>query len=228
VVGCWVDGRPVYQKTISCGTFPNNATKQVAHGISNLGQVVKIFGFAKNTVNNEWNMIPIAMQSSNLLQYQVRCRVTLTNVEIITGTSYEQAMDCYITIQYTKTTDAANSFKYADENDYSTNEHIVGTWIDGKPVYQKTVNCGVLPDDSTKRIDHNISNLKAVLKLSGFTYNGTGGFILIPTYSAQGSNDDPIRLALNNTVIVITTNKTYAISYSNDVYVTVQYTKTTD
>ena len=227
IVGCWVDGRPVYQKTISCGTFPNNSTKQVAHGISNLSQVVKIFGFAKNTVNNEWNMIPIAMQSSNLLQYQVRCKITLTNVEIITGTSYEQAMDCYITIQYTKTTDAANSFNYADENDYSTNEKIVGFWIDGKPVYQKSFSESGVSLSNSKQYQKTITGLKIkqIIKCSSYV-KGANGYGFAGGESGQSDFWFTFWTYLDNLYLSLKYNDPN--SNTADYCCTIQYTKTTD
>ena len=227
VVGCWTDGRPIYQKTISCGTFPNNATKQIAHGISNLGQVVKIFGFAKNTVNNEWNMIPIAMQSSNLLQYQVRCKITLTNVEIITGTSYEQAMDCYITIQYTKTTDAANSFKYADENDYSTTEHIVGTWIDGKPVYQKSFSESGVSLSNTKEYSKTISGLKIkqIVRCSSYVKGGNGYAFAA---GESGRSDFWFSCWTHSDDLYLGLRYNDVNSNTADYCCTIQYTKTTD
>ena len=27
----WIDGKPIYRKTIICGALPNNTTKNVAH-----------------------------------------------------------------------------------------------------------------------------------------------------------------------------------------------------
>jgi hypothetical protein len=45
-----------------------------------------------------------------------------------------------IVLRYTKTTDSAVSI--GDANDYSTDEKIVGTWIDGKPIWQNTVSTG--------------------------------------------------------------------------------------
>lgn len=39
------------------------------------------------------------------------------------------------------------SAKYA--HNYSTSEEVVGTWINGKPIYQKTVPIGALPNNTT-------------------------------------------------------------------------------
>ncbi len=50
--------------------------------------------------------------------------------------------DAYITIQYTKTTDVAGSGNWNTDGvptvHYSTSEQVIGTWIDGKPLYEKT------------------------------------------------------------------------------------------
>ena len=47
----WIDGRTIYKKTINFGSMPNNATKSVPHGISNLGMMVKIEGIAWYSLN---------------------------------------------------------------------------------------------------------------------------------------------------------------------------------
>ena len=55
VVGKWIDGRPIYQKTISVVTLPNNTEKSVSHGISNLNRILHIHGCAYRD-NNKRNI----------------------------------------------------------------------------------------------------------------------------------------------------------------------------
>ena len=65
---------------------------------------------------------------------------------------------------------------YAHE--YSTNEQIVGTWIDGSPVYEKTLifnNKLVTNDNSTCELVHGISNLGTVSFIVGAYYDFTSG-----------------------------------------------------
>jgi hypothetical protein len=57
-------------------------------------------------------------------------KIILKNTKTLANT------ELYVTLQYTKTTDVAISV--GSENEYSTTEKIVGTWIDGKPIYQLT------------------------------------------------------------------------------------------
>ena len=64
---------------------------------------------------------------------------------------------------------------------YSTEEQIVGSWIDGKPLYQKTIDCGALPNAGSKSIAHGISNLKRIINFYGYAYRQTDStFIVLP------------------------------------------------
>ena len=99
IVGEWIDGKPLYQKTVSCGAMPNNTTKQVAHGISDIREVVDITG----TFNNGTNFfdIPNPMPSGNY----AKANVNKTYIEIETKSNLSAYTYCYVTLRYTKTTD---------------------------------------------------------------------------------------------------------------------------
>lgn len=136
VVGKWTDGRPLYQKTINFGTLPNSTSKSVVHSISNLGYIADVKATAKNSSGTT---IQINHVATDDVGKGVGVSVDSTNVKIITAQDRSSFTTCYVTISYTKTTDSANSYNYANENDYSTSEKIVGTWIDGSYLYQKTI-----------------------------------------------------------------------------------------
>lgn len=73
----------------------------------------------------------------------------------------------YDTILYTKTTDSPIAI--GSDTDYSTDEKIVGTWIDGRPVWQKTYTVSSVTS-SNKLID---STMKlSAITLVGFISNG--------------------------------------------------------
>ena len=45
-------------------------------------------------------------------------------------------------------------------NEYSTKEKIVSKWIDGKPLYRKTIFVSSLPNnEDAKEYSHNIKNM---------------------------------------------------------------------
>ena len=61
-----------------------------------------------------------------------------------------------------------------ENNSYSTTEQPTGAkWIDGKPIYRKVIDFGVLPNSNTKTVNHNIANLGHIINLHGYTTNGT-------------------------------------------------------
>lgn len=112
-----------------------------------------------------------------------------------------------------------------DRFNYSTEEKVVGTWIDGKPIYRKVINFGALPNATTKRVAHNISNLKSIIKIEGIADRGDGFFQSIPLVYRSSDNAYNASLAIEGTDISIQTNQDRS-EFSG--YVTLEYTKTTD
>ena len=133
IVGSWKDGKPLYQKTIECEALPNNTTKSVAHGVSNLDKIVDIKGCAYRSSDGLFVSLPRVATSTT---YMCEINVKSGNVNITSSTDLSAFGWSYVTIQYTKTTDSA--IKVGTGTDYSTDEQIIGSWIDGKPLYQKT------------------------------------------------------------------------------------------
>jgi len=111
------------------------------------------------------------------------------------------------------------------ENNYSTTEHAVGTWIDGKPIYKKTINFGQLPNATSKRVNPAISNLNRVVDMRAMA-RGQGINTPLPYAGAQGGANQ-IEMFLDSTgEIMIATGDDK--SFYTECYVTLWYTKTTD
>lgn len=73
-----------------------------------------------------------------------------------------------------------------DINVYSTNEVDTGkTWIDGKPIYRKVVDCGLLPNNTFKDVSHNISNLDEIININGIINYNNGFYNLFPLYKTS-------------------------------------------
>ena len=106
---------------------------------------------------------------------------------------------------------------------FSTSEQSTGiTWINGKTIYQKTLNCGALPNATTKTINHGISGLSMVIKLEGLATNGTYYYKLPLTYQGSDSNYN-VELYATSTAIGIKCNTNRSMFTSS--YVTIFYTK---
>ena len=234
IVGCWTDGRPVYQKTIAV-TLPTpssdgtDATSYTAIGAS-VSNIVKIELAAKKT-----NGVVVVTSETAILDENGRyIRVYGLNnssssnantiVTIVNKVSWG-GVSGNITVQYTKTTDSANSFNYGDPNEYSTTEKIIGTWIDGKTLYQKTISCGALPNTSAKQVSHGLGgNTFRIIDIQGRADNINSGIygMNIP-FTGNTVDNNSVECWVNATSIYIATKMDLS-AYGN-CYVTIKYTK---
>lgn len=103
---------------------------------------------------------------------------------------------------------------------YSETETICGTWIDGSPIYRKVIDFGTLPNSTDKLVNHNVSNIKTLVKLRGMA---TDGSALIPIpHSNPNDNLTAVLISANATTIHIRTNSNRS-KYT--AYVIMEYTK---
>lgn len=81
--------------------LPDSSTKDVPHGIVNLGDVIKIEGWAYIPEDSQRYPLPYVTSSSvsNLIGVYVRG----ANIRILTGIDRSGATKAYITLYYTKT-----------------------------------------------------------------------------------------------------------------------------
>jgi hypothetical protein len=130
------------------------------------------------------------------------------------------------------TVDAINELKgnidTLDERGvYSTTEKVVGEWIDGKPLYRKVLTT-TITSSSAIEIPLNITNLKRIYNISGIVTNisngGTGSVFTLPSYRGP-SGTTGIQIYASNMVVNIAPESDRT---GYDVYVIVEYTKTTD
>lgn len=205
IVGTWIDGKPLYQKTM-IGTF--NGTIAILY----LGDVDVQFITGVVRVSGG-SVVPTGMNLNNV--YYAAADYNKTNGEIEVYASGWTLVDCVVTVQYTKTTDKAVSYIVnPDADSYSLDERVVGTWIDGKPVYQKTFvveNTVVLTTDwkSIIQISENVEKLVA----SGI-------------YDPYYVNNMCLIKYANGYLQGLAPIGTLGINAGS--YITLQYTKTTD
>lgn len=104
---------------------------------------------------------------------------------------------------------------------YSNNEVVVGTYKN-KPLYRKIINCGALPNNTTKNVNHNIANIEYIRDFYGMATDGTY-FIKLGRPHITLAN--VIGLETSKTQIILFDSYNYS-NYSAEV--TLEYTKTTD
>lgn len=104
VIGKWVDGKPLYRKVVNFGGMQDGTIspgKEVAHNIANISQIINVYGGMSN--NNYFFGLPYVAQSD--AEHSVGLYATKTNIVTNTLVDYSNYTTCYITIEYTKTTD---------------------------------------------------------------------------------------------------------------------------
>lgn len=98
-IGKWINGKPLYRKTIDYGALPDTTSKDVLHNIDNLDIVVNVKGIGIRS--SDKTSLPLPYASSNL---SIELYINSKNISITT-LSNRSAFNGYITLEYTKTTD---------------------------------------------------------------------------------------------------------------------------
>ena len=105
---------------------------------------------------------------------------------------------------------------------YTTSETDTGkTWIDGKKIYRKVIDFGLLPNTTAKDVAHGITTLDKVVQFYGTADNGTYQ-LPIPHLNTIGLNIS-YSCYIDQTNVRITTGGATHIAYY--AYVTIEYTK---
>ena len=225
-VGIWVDGKPLYQKTI----YP---TSQVTLN------------------NNDWTTIPWNAEPTDidhLVDSEITQNDQVPNIystvrffwtdNHIKGASLSTegfpvvSINTYtkVTFRYTKTTDVAwqGGFKAYGFSPiiYSEEEREVGVWKDSKPLYQKSITFTTASNTSYTSINHNIDDVDDIMIIYDASFvisDNNSYFQMMPYWSSVNTTE--IRGFVNRTTLDYRVgselqNKTAIITFC--------YTKTTD
>lgn len=106
------------------------------------------------------------------------------------------------------------------ENDYSTDEKVVGTWIDGSTLYQRTYDYTITSTSESiaEVANATIVDIKALCNTSGTTWRPA------PAFTNNGSLIYKVEVTAGNKVSFYTAANELV---GQKIYITIQYTKTT-
>ena len=113
-------------------------------------------------------------------------------------------------------------------HNYSTTEQVVGTWVDGSPVYEKTFVVNN-PSTGNNTITHNISNLDMLISVSGFAKR-TDGYQQMFNFitNADDFKWNLLVLDFSSTDFVLSVGVNYTDTKAiSKAVVTLRYTKST-
>lgn len=105
---------------------------------------------------------------------------------------------------------------------YSTKEQVVGEWIDGKPLYQKTFNVSIPTNNTAVGVcTGNDLNISDVISMGGTIIGSSNAKVPLPIN--DGTNIAYLSYNTQNNVVL-----TYSSYYKGkSAVITIQYTKTT-
>ena len=101
---------------------------------------------------------------------------------------------------------------------YSTTEEIVGTWIDGKPIYRKVYEIGSMNANTERSINLSDISFDTIISIEGFEKSNQFSYIPIVIYNVN-----------YNWVFVEAQTLKFKVSWAaTNVYIILEYTKTPD
>ena len=224
-VGVWTDGKPLYQKTIEVpiSSITGDETT-INHLISDVDNIYIASGCALRSGNLTLPLVTYHTSSSWAVSAY---NFTRTSFILYLGSEERsRVLKVILTVNYTKTTDQPGSGQWLPSGEkshhYSETEQVVGTWIDGKPVYEKTFSA-TFSTSATELVISLVANIHKIINVTGF---------LIPSDTptntvAIGSNG----LDMYNCNAWSCTIKRGGGDWwgtSPTVYVIIRYTKSTD
>lgn len=156
-IGVWTDGKPLYQKTehivLSTPVEPGRETDITlpSGDIDTFAIISIIGGFIGVLPGTEITTFEYFYFDTNAnAAYATTIRKAERGlIKIFTGSNYgyfagaadNRFSEFYVTRQYTKTTDTAGSGEWTPQGvpavHYSTDEQVIGTWIDGSILYER-------------------------------------------------------------------------------------------
>lgn len=138
-IGVWRDNKPLYQRTyaVTYGTSDNRIQLDFSPEV-----LMFVSGGTYNKQTSSGNMVSYGFYVSSTDRLQIYYQSNSNSLLVQSVDSYITGTG-YVTIRYTKTTDVAGSGNWNTDGvptiHYSTSEQVIGTWIDGKTIYQRVL-----------------------------------------------------------------------------------------
>ena len=226
-VGVWTDGKPLYQKTFDKSTMlvSDNTWNNDILGTTGSGISIKNY-------EGYFNLGTTTLFSYNYYRSSSEYFTSVANDDIDIRPNMNAGMSVYagiVTIWYTKDSDVAGSGKYTTlatpAVHYSTDEHIIGTWIDGKTLYQKSIQFTTASSSEYSSLNLNISNADTVMIVfdASFAIDSNGSYFQVMPYHSSIQSTE-----ISGFVSKTTFDYRVGSELQNkSAVLTVQYTKTT-
>lgn len=148
--------------------------------------------------------------------------------ELPTATKFND--DDYTMIVQNNTTKKITKENMYGNYIFSTNETVVGKWIDDKPIYRKVITTNSLVgSEDYKQISHGISNIDNIVSLKCIAKDENDVSFDFNNFTGTTENNEfinSIKVFVDNTDIFVYHGA--IISFVNEAHFILEYTKTTD
>ena len=139
-IGVWTDGKPLYEKTFVYDDVSYSGSVNIDNQFSGIDTAFISDGFSVNTNDA---ILPIGYAHPDAVNsYCFFINAAKTGFGVRLGTN-QTLTYLQITLRYTKTADTAGSGQWTPQGvpavHYSTDEQVIGTWVDGSALYEKTI-----------------------------------------------------------------------------------------
>ena len=108
---------------------------------------------------------------------------------------------------------------------YANDEFVIGTWLDGKPIYRKVIEFTIGAEKTSNNIY--VGNFDTIIRAEGFFKNASNQSWTIPQVY-EDSSTKAIWLMFDTPNGNIVEQHNYAYPTGKDAFIIVEYTKTTD
>lgn len=189
-IGVWTDGKPLYEKTL-IGQITAGGDTDVDLSSLNIDNFILVNASAERINTNAGSIIysyagidtNVNPSSPNLLRFNFKFykQSKILKVTSYTVSTAEENVGNYIAvIQYTKTTDQPGAGTWTPDgayaHHYSTDEKVVGTWIDGSTIYEITTDMGTagvsIPAGASKDSNIPIGNIDKIIYSQAISQSG--------------------------------------------------------
>jgi hypothetical protein len=180
-VGVWTDGKPMYAKTIHVTNLPSSTSTSgvnYPHNISNIDTICTYDAVARWS-NGQATHLNHSVFTAGAQNSSITIVLSKTDINIVVGID-RSSMNADVTIYYTKTTDVPGSGSWGTDGvpmvHYSTDEKVIGTWIDGKTLYERTFTFSSalsIPSNTWTLTDIDSTNIEKIVYCMGLHSDGT-------------------------------------------------------
>lgn len=228
-IGVWRDGKPLYQKSYHFQGVLNQDVLIDSTITQTDNELVNVFGsWAIGNYHYANSSQASIFETIKFLNNTTQHPIVFVNSSGLYYNSNQNSygFNMYLTVQYTKTTDTPGSGTWTTQgtlaHHYSTDEHIIGTWIDGKPLYEKTYTTPQFSNTGYD-IETDIPFAIAFVYTGCYLLNDANGSMIGLNEWFANENRSFCHVEKNTKKI-----RCYLFGYTGIGYITIRYTKTTD